>query len=544
MFYEAYTPKIITYPAPAAGWKNGIYRERAAQTAALNWADACGTAYVTVTEDALALSTRMWTETEETGFGIFPYAEGLAFCKRTGLSDGQWSFTFSNPTDIPYPVSVYANGILKLDHLTAAPQQDTTAEFTLCSAEEITTIQIFVPTTCTEREQTENQVLFLKSLRYAQLPAKEPHTVPTVFLASDSTVQTYEEFYYPQTGWGQVFSRFFVPDSEWSDGLPEDAAYPQCHVYRAPEITIENRSIGARSSRSFIAEGKWDALLHRAALGDFCLIQWAHNDATAVRPNRYVAPEDFAFYLKKYIASCKSRGIHPVLVTPVSRRNCDDHNGDFALSFDAYRRVMLELGEKERIPVIDLCLKSNEYLNEIGAEESKLLYLWCTRAAFPESAYADGVSDNTHLQEYGALLYARMVAQEIADSPYPEFAPLKPLIHTDLAIEKPKPPIKAPASDERIPHGFAIQELHIEQKTANFLLIWDDVPGAVSYNVYRKGTADFQFFLLRSVTQEEKTSSAVLPFKLPAADVYQLYVTAVFKDKQESAPSRRLELRA
>ena len=79
---------------------------------------------------------------------------------------------------------------------------------------------------------------------------------------------------------------------------------------------------------------------------------------------------------------------------------------------------------------------------------------------------------------------------------------------------------------------------------ASFLLIWNDVEGAEYYNVYRKGSVDFQFFPIRKVTAQEKKNSAVLPFQLPAMDVYQVKVTAVFPDGRESEVGRIIEFRA
>ncbi len=308
---------------------------------------------------------------------------------------------------------------------------------------------------------------------------------------------------------------------------------------------MENRSIGARSARSFIDEGKWDALLKRARRGDYVLLQWAHNDATAVRPNRYVCPGEFDSFLMKYIDSCKSRGIYPVLVTPVSRRNCDEHDGEFVLSFGEYRDVMLQVAEREKVPCVDLCKMSNDYLKEIGRKEAKALYLWCPSGAYPEGAYADGVSDNTHLQEYGAKVYARMVAKALLSMEgFTEIDRLKAFLNIDAVPEKRKITVIPKEVDLETPTGFALQELIIEDKVANFLLVWNDVKGAISYNVYRKGSVDFQFFPLRSITAQEKMQSIVLPFRLPAADVYQVKVTAVFEDGKESNPSRIIEFRA
>ncbi len=542
MFYENLTPVLVTYPNEAAGWSNGVYTERkpVVRETDLNTTSK----FFSKTDKGLTLTSLNWTETEVSGFGVYNYAEGLGFKKNTGLRDGKWTVTFANRTSEEIKVSCFANNILKLNGVQVPANETVTADFTLCSVEEDTLLQFFVPSAAKAKEEAVPSSFEILDITYEELPLKAPKAKPTVFLASDSTVQSYEKFYYPQTGWGQVLYRFFNGGKDTPEIQSPDLCYPQNHIYETPMFNIENRSIGARSSRSFINEGKWDRLLALSAPGDYCFIQWGHNDATAVRPNRWVAPDDFGFWLKKYIASCRARKVTLVLVTPIARRNCDDHEGNFIASFGKYRDAMVKVAEEENVPCIDLCNLTVDYLNSIGSEESKLIYLWAAPGAYPEGAYADGVHDNTHLQEYGATMFAKLVAQAILDSDRPELAPLKPAITTDFKIKKPNPVANPAPADSTKPAGFALQELHIADGVANFLLIWNDVEGAVSYTVYRKGSVDFQFFPLKTVTVEEKKNSPVLPFTIPASDVYQVYVAAKFADGSEGAQSRIIEFRA
>lgn len=525
----------ISYPEEAKGWDKGVYTERKP-----SFED---TGFVKE-DDLYVIRNRFWTETESTGFGVYQYAESIGFKKATGLKDGKWTVTFVNPTDADVKVSCFANNILKLNAVEVKSHSEAVYDFTLCSVEDDTVLQFFNPTDKKTKEETEENVLYIRSVDYEEIPLKVPKAKPTIFLASDSTVQSYEKFYYPQTGWGQVFYRFFNKGNLTDEIQSPDLCYPQNHIYETDSFNVENRSIGARSARSFINEGKWDRLLALSAPGDFCFIQWGHNDATAVRPNRWVAPSDFGFWLKKYIRSCRARQVQLVLVTPIARRNCDDHEGNFIASFGRYRDAMVAVAEEENVPYIDLCNLTVDYLNSIGSEESKLIYLWADKGAYPNGAYADGVHDNTHLQEYGATMFAKLVAKAILDSDRPELAPLKPAINTDFEIAKPNPAADLTPSDATQPTGFALQELHIENGMANFLLIWNDVKDAVKYRVYRKGSVDFQFFPLREVSIEEKLNATVVPFTIPASDVYQVYVEAVFADGSAGAQSRIIEFRA
>ena len=534
---------IKEYPNEAPGWEGGVYHNRKAVVTKV----AVETnKYLSVFDvHTLKVRSRMWTETEVTGFGVFPYVDSALFSLETGLKDGQWTVTFCNPEKEPIMVNCYADEVLMIKDEEIRPGSDRKISFTVCSIHQVTNLQFFVSDKAVAKKDAGEKYLYIKDIDYKECPPKLKGGKPFIFLASDSTVQSYEEYYYPQTGWGQVFCRYFCPNEKLEEYMSEDKIYPQCHVYERESIAIENRSIGARSSRSFIDEGKWNALLLRARPGDYCFVQWAHNDATAVRPNRYVAPEEFDGFLMKYIDSCRSRDINIILVTPVSRRNCDENNGDFPLSFGQYRDVIIEVGKREHVPVVDLGLMSNEYMKKVGSEEAKSLHLWCPAGAYPEGAYADGVSDNTHLQEYGALVYSRMVAQALLDmAGFSEIDAIKKFINTDEIPKKRIYQAESKPVSKEVPTGFAVQELHVEDKVANFLLIWNDVEGAVSYNVYRKGSVDFQFFLLDSVSAKRKRSDAVLPFRLPASDVYQVRVTAVFEDGRESDPGRTIEFRA
>ena len=530
------------YPEEATGWKEGVYYPRRSLIREMTSGDErC----LVNTGDYLKITSKMWTETEVTGFGIYPYVNAPVFISKTGLKDGEWKVVFANPEKESIKVNCYADEVLMVKDEEILPGCDKEVSFKVCSIHEDTSLQFFVSDQSVSKEDATEKTLYVKNISYMELPSKKPGSKPRILIASDSTVQTYEAFYYPQMGWGQVFADYVCPGEALKDYAAEDMAYPQCHVYERESIYVENRAIGARSARSFIDEGKWDALLKRANPGDYVLIQWAHNDATAVRPNRYITPEEFDPFLMKYADSLRSRGIYVIFVTPVTRRNCDDNNGEFKMSFKEYRDVMLSVGEREHIPTVDLNRLSCEYLNSVGPEEAKSLYLWCPAGAYPEGAYSEGVSDNTHLQEYGAKIYARMIAKSLLEMEgYPEIDALKPFLNVDSVPEKKIIKFTEAPVRKDVPTGFALQELIIENKVANFLLIWNDVEGAVSYNVYRKGSVDFQFFPIRSVSAEEKKNAAVLPFKLPAADVYQVKVTAVFADGKESDPSRIIEFRA
>ncbi|MFD6289313.1 rhamnogalacturonan acetylesterase [Streptomyces sp. NPDC060205] len=212
----------------------------------------------------------------------------------------------------------------------------------------------------------------------------------TLYIASDSTAQTYSSGYYPQAGWGQKLSAYFTSN-----------------------ITVANRAIGGRSSRSFIEQGRLAAIHQVIKAGDYLFVQFGHNDATVGNAERYTSPADYKEYLRNdYIRGTRARGATPVVVTPVSRRSYNATTGKFNVSFPAYVDAAKAVAQEEGAPLVDLSAASRAYLDGIGVEASKGIFLWLDAGQYPN--FPNGVQDNTHFQERGAVEMARLVARAVA----------------------------------------------------------------------------------------------------------------------------------
>ena len=270
--------------------------------------------------------------------------------------------------------------------------------------------------TATSDSDASTQTVYVSNVKVTRLATNSSASKPTIFIASDSTVQTYESNYYPQTGWGQTLAQFFGNDMKEYEC--EGCNFSQAQTYETENVVVENRAIGGRSSKSYVEEGKLDDLLEDVKPGDYLLVQWGHNDATSSRPNRYVSSGDFRKWLMYYINGAKQRGATPVLVTPVARysytTNEDGTLKSFASNFEAYRQVMLKVADEENIPLVDLTQRSIDVCNSFGIEGAKSLFLWVAAGEYT-GAYAGGASDSTHLQYYGAYKFAQCVAQGILE---------------------------------------------------------------------------------------------------------------------------------
>ncbi|MCD7775981.1 MAG: rhamnogalacturonan acetylesterase, partial [Firmicutes bacterium] len=270
---------------------------------------------------------------------------------------------------------------------------------------------------------------------------------PTLFIASDSTAQSYGPENYPQTGWGQMLHKYFRGADFAFEYVPKGSSYSLCRAYECPGVIIENRSIGGRSSRSFVLEGKWNELLFRCEAGDYIFIQFGHNDSTKARPNRYTSIDEFGEYIRMYVASAKARGAIPVLVTPVSRRSINEETGVFNISFPEHRNTVLKIARELDTPVIDLGLESRNICEGIcetlGAEATKELFLWTYEGEY-SGVYCRGSRDDTHLQRRGALIFAGAVAKLIEASDDTRLDPLKAQLDPDMKYE-----LYLPTGEER-----------------------------------------------------------------------------------------------
>lgn len=212
----------------------------------------------------------------------------------------------------------------------------------------------------------------------------------TVFLIGDSTVSNYTQGYFPQTGWGQVFQHFFDP----------------------AKITIDNRALGGRSSKSFYND-HWSDVINSVRAGDFVLIQFGINDRNKADPNRY-APADGTFqdYLTRFVNETRAKGATPILVSTVVRNAWQDNDTRIYEAYHEHPVVTRELAGTLGVGLIDLDALATSYLEGVGINYSTyFLYMNVLQEQYPN--LNGDKADNVHFQEQGALEMARLAASSI-----------------------------------------------------------------------------------------------------------------------------------
>lgn len=243
-------------------------------------------------------------------------------------------------------------------------------------------------------------VLFLSAFRSDR--------VITVYMIGDSTMANKSlDAGNQERGWGHVLGGYFTED-----------------------VRVENHAVNGRSSKSFIDEGRWDAVVNKIRPGDYVFIQFGHNDEKA-DPKRHTDPgTTFDENLRKFVRETRAKGGIPVLFNSIVRRNfganpqavaADDVRseqsddiveGDTLVDthgkyLDSPRNVAREMG----VTFIDLNKATKDLVESMGVEGSKELFMWIPKGVSP--ACPKGRQDNTHLNVYGARKVAKLAVQAI-----------------------------------------------------------------------------------------------------------------------------------
>lgn len=233
---------------------------------------------------------------------------------------------------------------------------------------------------------------------------------PTLWIIGDSTVRNGGGVGQGgQWGWGEPLAERLDPE----------------------RIDVRNRAIGGRSSRTFLTEGRWDAILKEAKPGDSVLIQFGHNDPGAINDDsrargtlkgigeetqaidnlltkRAEVVHTYGWYLRKYVADAKAHGLKPIVFSYVPRGPAPGAKVEPDPAPSSYRLWAKQVAEAEGVPFVDLYgLVWPEYAR-LTPEEVKTRYFTS--------------ADNTHTNRAGAELNAEKVIEGLRRLPNDPFS--------------------------------------------------------------------------------------------------------------------------
>ncbi|MFE7169513.1 rhamnogalacturonan acetylesterase [Streptomyces sp. NPDC057616] len=200
----------------------------------------------------------------------------------------------------------------------------------------------------------------------------------TLRIAGDSTAAGKYADAAPETGWGMALP-FFVRQG----------------------LAVANHAVNGRGSKSFVDEGRLDAVLALIRPGDLLLVRFAHNDEKSEDLTRYTEPwTTYQDHLRLYIAGARAKGARPVLATPFERRRFDA-DGNAVPTHGDHPAAMRAPAARERVALLDVEALSPARWQELGVEETKVYFDWTATG-----------QDNTHFNPPGAIAVARLVARE------------------------------------------------------------------------------------------------------------------------------------
>lgn len=210
-----------------------------------------------------------------------------------------------------------------------------------------------------------------------------------IWLIGDSTMAPKQTKAFPETGWGMPFTYFW--DST---------------------VTVDNRALNGRSTRTFIEEKRWEPVMKEMNEGDYVFIQFGHNDEVPSKKS-YVPESEFKNYLLGYVADTRKKKAIPVLITPVARRSFDS-SGHVRETHGVYAQIVRDVAKEANVTLIDLDKTSQALLQQMGQDAS--VYLFNHLAPGEHPNYPEGKQDNTHFSEFGARKIAQLVLEDIRKS--------------------------------------------------------------------------------------------------------------------------------
>ncbi len=296
------------------------------------------------------------------------------------------------------------------------------------------------------------------------LPEPANLALPTLFLIGDSTVRN-----------GQDDGQRQGPEGQWGWGNPI-ATY-----FDLAKINVVNRAVGGLSSRTYLTSGHWERTLAFVKAGDFVIMQFGHNDGSAVNDtkrargtlkgtgneseeidnlltNKHEVVRTFGWYLRKFVADIRAKGATPVICSLIPREIWDPrgkilrNKGDFA-------GWAAEVARQEKIDFIDL--------NELVARQYDALGRDAVMKLFP----ATTPDEHTHTNLAGAELNARTVINALKAIPK---QPLQAFLN-DKACDTAKAEPSKPVEDDRpiLDAAKIIQETPADPKLPTFFLVGD-----------------------------------------------------------------------
>lgn len=260
-------------------------------------------------------------------------------------------------------------------------------------------------------------------------------TATTIFLCGNSTVV--DQGTEPWASWGQMFTRWFVEQSQTLSPLPLKGGEP-IRDGKSPfkgdleGLSIANYAESGLTATSFMAQNRLEKILSVIREGDYVICEFGHNDEKEKGPGTG-AWYHYSVALKKFVDMVRAKKGNIIFCTPTQRRFFDAE-GKIKNTHGDFPAAMKAVAERENVPLIDLSAETKTLFETMGVEGSKHLLVHYPMGTFPWQQKK--FSDNTHFNPFGAYEVSKLVVMglkrlnsplvQYLSSDWKDFSPSQP----------------------------------------------------------------------------------------------------------------------
>jgi lysophospholipase L1-like esterase len=238
----------------------------------------------------------------------------------------------------------------------------------------------------------------------AQVVLPEPANprLPSIILIGDSTVRN-----------GRDDGQGKGPAGQWGWGNPL-ASY-----FDPAKVNVVNRAVGGLSSRTYVTSGHWERTLAFVKPGDVVIMQFGHNDASAVNDtsrargtlrgtgdeteeidnlltHKHEVVHSYGWYIRQFIREARAKGATPIVCSLIPRKAWDEQ-GKVRRNKGDYAGWAEQVAREEHAGFIDLNENVARRYDEMGRDAVMKMFPLTT----PD--------EHIHTNWAGAELNAQMV---------------------------------------------------------------------------------------------------------------------------------------
>ena len=199
----------------------------------------------------------------------------------------------------------------------------------------------------------------------------------SIWMIGDSTMAYKKPERNPESGWGVELKAFVLENA-----------------------VVRNHAASGRSTKSFIAERRWKAVLDSIQPGDFVIVQFGHNDEKPDSLLHADAGTTYKQLLRKFIEESRAKEANPIVCSSIVRRHFDG-NGKLLNTHGNYIISAREISIETNTPYVDMEALTRKLVTKLGPEKSKSLF----------TMKRSGL-DSTHLCHDGAHRVAALFVKE------------------------------------------------------------------------------------------------------------------------------------